>query len=132
MNYWLLKSEPAVWSWQQQCAAGTTHWDGVRNYQARNYMQAMRLGDLAFFYHSNEGKEIVGIVTLVREYYPDPEQPDFGMVDVAAAQSLKTPITLAQMKADSRFDNFLLLRQPRLSVMPVEKDVWEYILSIAL
>jgi predicted RNA-binding protein with PUA-like domain len=102
MNYWLVKSEPMKWSWDDQVKAGTTHWDGVRNAQATINLKAMRLGDLAFFYHSNEGKEIVGVVKIVREFYLDPndETGKFGMVDVEAVEKLPRPVTLAAIKAD--------------------------------
>src|SRR3954453_15309350 len=101
MAYWLLKSEPSSYSWERLVADGRTHWDGVRNNQASNNLRAMKLGDRAFFYHSNEGKEIVGIAEIAREYYPDPSDKTgrFGMVDVAPVRPLPKPVTLQQIKA---------------------------------
>lgn len=129
MQYWLIKSEPFKWSWDQQVEKGVEHWDGVRNYQASNNMKAMTIGDRAFFYHSNEGKEIVGVVEVVREYYPDHTDASgrFGMVDFKALMPLKTPVTLAQIKADPQLAEMALLRQSRLSVSPVTADEWAYI-----
>jgi predicted RNA-binding protein with PUA-like domain len=133
MNYFLVKSEPVKWSWDDQVKAGTTHWDGVRNAQATINLKAMRVGDLAFFYHSNEGKEIVGVVKISREFYLDPkdETGKFGMVDVTAVAPLKTPVTLAQIKADPALGNMALVRQSRLSVMPVATEDWKRIMELA-
>jgi predicted RNA-binding protein with PUA-like domain len=133
MAYWLLKSEPVKYSWDQMVADGRTHWDGVRNFQAANNMKAMKEGDRAFFYHSNEGKEIVGIVKIVRTFYPDPNDPGgkFGMVDVAPDQPVKTPVTLAEMKGVSDLAGFALIRQSRLSVCPVSDDEWATICKMA-
>lgn len=129
MTYWLIKTEPHAWSWQQQVAAGTTNWDGVRNHQAIRNLKAMRVGEKAMFYHSGEAREIVGIVEIVREYYPDPADPSgrFGMVDVRALEPLQKPVTLASIKADPRLQNLALVRQPRLSVMPIDDDAWALI-----
>ena len=129
MAYWLLKSEPGSWSWQQQVEAGTTHWDGVRNHQAINNLKAMRLGDRALFYHSGETREIVGIVEVTRPYYPDPRDASgrFGMVDVQTVGPLARPVTLAAVKADPRLQNLALVRQSRLSVMPIDDEAWEII-----
>ena len=131
MQYWLIKSEPFKWSWAQHVKKGVQHWDGVRNYQASNNMKAMKIGDRAFFYHSNEGKEIVGIVTVVREYYPDHTDPKgrFGMVDFKAVEPLKNPVTLADIKTDPKLANMALLKQSRLSVSPVTKAEWDYIIK---
>jgi predicted RNA-binding protein with PUA-like domain len=133
MNYWLVKSEPTKWSWDDQVRAGTTHWDGVRNAQATINLKAMRIGDHAFFYHSNEGKEIVGVVEIVREFYLDPrdETGKFGMVDVKASEKLPRPVTLAQIKADPALKTMALVRQSRLSVMPVTAQEWEMIAAMA-
>ena len=133
MNHWLLKSEPAVWSWEQQLKAGATHWNGVRNHQAANFMRAMKKGDTAFFYHSNEGKEIVGIVTIAQPFYPDPEDETgkFGLVDVKAQKTLPAPVTLAQIKATPALRDMALLRQSRLSVSPVTAAEWAVILGLA-
>ena len=129
MAHWLLKSEPSVYSWQRMVKDGRTHWNGVRNFQARNNMMAMKKGDRAFFYHSNEGLEIVGIVEIAREFYPDPDDAGgkFGLVDVKALKPLKSPVTLAALKADPRFAELGLLRQSRLSVVPVSDAHWKAI-----
>lgn len=126
MAYWLVKSEPGHWSWDDQVSAGTTCWDGVRNFQAANNLKAMRRGDRAFFYHSVNEKRIVGIVEVVREYYPDPGDPSgrFGMVDLKAVASLPRPVGLEQIKSDPRLQHLALVRQSRLSVMPVDDQAW--------
>lgn len=140
MKHWLIKSEPFKWSWQQQIEAGEngTHWDGVRNHLAKQQLMAMRLGDQAFFYHSNEGKEIVGIVEVIREYYPDPSdlKGQFGMVDVKAVQTLQKPVSLADIKAesalqDSALQNMALVRLMRLSVQPVTRQEWQKVCEMA-
>jgi len=130
--YWLVKSEPAAWSWDDQVRDGTTHWHGVRNYQASNNLKAMRLGDLAFFYHSVTGKEIVGVVEVVKLYYPDPSDPKgiFGMVDVKAKKPLATPVTLEQIKHDPQLNHLALIRQSRLSVMPIDVEAWKRICAL--
>lgn len=132
MTYWLLKSEPSSWSWQQQVEAGTTHWDGVRNHQASNNLKQMQTGDRAFFYHSGEERRIVGIVEVVRPYYPDPEDPAgrFGMVDVRAVTALPTPVTLAAIKSEPRLAHLALVRQSRLSVTPVDAAAWALLTAI--
>jgi predicted RNA-binding protein with PUA-like domain len=129
MAYWLMKSEPGTWSWDDQVKAKTTGWDGVRNYQASNNMKAMELGDRAFFYHSVNEKQIVGIVEVVKLYHPDPtdESGRFGMVDVKAVRPFVEPVTLAQIKAEPRLQDLALVRQSRLSVLPVGKDEWHLI-----
>jgi len=133
MAHWLVKSEPFKWSWDMHVKKGVQGWDGVRNYQASNNMKAMKIGDLAFFYHSNEGKEIVGIVEVAKEYHPDPtdETGRFGMVAFKALKPLKNPVTLAQIKEDPKLKNMALLKQSRLSVSPVTKDEWNYILKLS-
>ncbi len=132
MAYWLVKSEPGHWSWDDQVKSGTTHWDGVRNYQAANNMKAMALGDPVFFYHSVNEKRIVGIVEVVRTYYPDPSDPSgrFGMVDLKAVRPLPTPISLDRIKADPRLNHLALVRQSRLSVMPVDDRAWGLITAL--
>ncbi len=131
MRYWLFKSEPSVWSWAHQVKAGAkgTHWNGVRNHLAKQQMMAMKKGDRGFFYHSNEGKEIVGIVEVIREYYPDPsdEKGQFGMVDVQAVEALPKPVTLAQIKATKALANMSLVTSMRLSVQPVTAAEWKLI-----
>lgn len=129
MQYWLIKSEPFKWSWAQQVKKGVEHWDGVRNYQASNNMKAMKLGDQAFFYHSNEGLEIVGIVEVVKEYYPDhtDEKGRFGMVDFKALKPVPKPVSLKIIKETPSLSSMALLKQSRLSVSPVRAEEWEII-----
>ncbi len=131
MQYWLIKSEPSSWSWQDQLDAAEegTYWDGVRNYQASNNMKAMKIGDRCFFYHSVKEKSIVGIVEVIREYYPDhtDESGRFGMVDVKAIETMPNPVSLAQIKAEEKLGNLALLRQSRLSVVPIDPASWELI-----
>ncbi|MBL0002075.1 MAG: EVE domain-containing protein [Sphingomonadales bacterium] len=133
MTQWLLKSEPHKYSWDMMVSDGRTHWDGVRNHQAAINLKAMKVGDTAFFYHSNEGKEIVGIVKIVKTAYPDPGDPTgrFVMVDVAPVRPVKSFVTLAQMKADPRLADLALIRQSRLSVVPVSDEHWDIILKLA-
>jgi predicted RNA-binding protein with PUA-like domain len=133
MAYWLVKSEPFKYSWSQMVADGRTHWDGVRNYQAANNLKAMQIGDRAFFYHSNEGKEIVGVVEIARTAYPDPgdETGRFVMVDVKPLLPVPTPVTLAAIKADPRLADFALVRQSRLSVVPVRDAEWAMLCAMA-
>jgi predicted RNA-binding protein with PUA-like domain len=127
-----MKSEPSSYSWEQLVKDGRTNWNGVRNAQASNNLKAMKKGDRAFFYHSNEGLAIVGIAEIVREFYPDPSDKTgrFGMVDVAPVMPLKTPITLAAIKSDPQFQDFALVRLSRLSVMPVSAAHWKQICSM--
>jgi predicted RNA-binding protein with PUA-like domain len=129
MNHWLMKSEPSTYSWDNLVKDGRTNWNGVRNFTASGNLKAMKKGDRAFFYHSGEGPAIVGIAEIVREYYPDPsdETGRFGMVDVAAIEPVKKPVTLAAIKADPRFAEFALVRLSRLSVMPVSGEHWKLI-----
>lgn len=129
MNYWLIKSEPFKWSWDQQVKKGVEHWDGVRNYQASNNMKAMKIGDQGFFYHSNEGLEIVGIVEVVREYYPDHTDAAgrFGMVDFKAVKPVPKPVSLKTIKATPELAGMALLKQSRLSVSPVRAEEWDFI-----
>jgi predicted RNA-binding protein with PUA-like domain len=132
MNYWLLKSEPDAWSWEQQTKVKFDPWTGVRNYQAANNLRAMRIGDEAFFYHSNIGKEIVGIVRVVREFYPDPtdEKGKFVCVNVTAVRALKRAVTLAEIKTNPKLSDIALIRQSRLSVMPITPAQWKIILDM--
>jgi len=129
MAYWLVKSEPGTWSWDDHVKAGVAEWDGVRNYQACNNMKAMKIGDKAFFYHSVNEKQIVGTLKVAKLYYPDPTDKSerFGMVDFKALKPLKTPVTLADVKADERLHNLALIKQSRLSVMPIGDKEWEII-----
>jgi predicted RNA-binding protein with PUA-like domain len=131
MAYWLVKSEPSVWSWDQQVAKGAKGeaWTGVRNHTAKLNMMKMKKGDRAFFYHSNEGKEIVGIVEIVREHYPDPtdETGKFVCVDIAADKPLKNPVTLVAAKAEKKLADMELLKLSRLSVQSVKPDEWKLV-----
>ncbi|PNG26805.1 EVE domain-containing protein [Methylocella silvestris] len=131
MAHWLLKSEPSSWSWDKQVEAGKkgTFWNGVRNHSAKLNLMAMKVGEEAFFYHSNEGKEIVGIVEIIKPYYPDPSDASgkFGMVDVRAKAPLKRPVTLEEIKADPRLKAMILVNNSRLSVQPVSEAEWQII-----
>ena len=131
MRYWLFKSEPNTWSWDDQVAKGEAgeEWDGVRNYQARNNMREMKLGDLGFFYHSVNEKQIVGIVEVCAEIHPDPttDDPRWECVDIKAVGPFKTPVTLADVKADPRLSGMVLANNTRLSVQPVTADEWRFI-----
>ena len=129
MNYWLVKTEPDVFGWDQQVAHGVEPWTGVRSYQARNNLRAMKKRDRAFFYHSNEGKEIVGVVEVVREAYPDvtADKGDWSCVDMRTVGPVPKPVTLAAMKADPKLAGMALLKYSRLSVAPVEAAHWRYI-----
>lgn len=128
MAHWLYKSEPATWSWDQQVAAGETgtHWNGVRNHVAKLHLQAMRVGERGFFYHSNDGKAVVGIVEVIRPYYPDDSDPTgrFGMVDLKAIKPFKTPVTLQAIKTEPRLAAMVLVNNSRLSVQPVSEAEW--------
>ena len=131
MAYWLFKSEPNTWSWDDQVAKGDAgeEWDGVRNYQARNNMRQMKLGDLGFFYHSVNEKQIVGVVEVCAESHPDSTTDDarWDCVDVRAVAPVPRPVTLAEMKAEPRLENFALIKQSRLSVVPVSAAEWKLI-----
>jgi predicted RNA-binding protein with PUA-like domain len=133
MNFWLMKSEPSSWSWQDQIDRGDLGegWDGVRNHQASNNMKAMQIGDLAFFYHSVNEKQIVGIVEVIALYHPDPTDASgrFGMVTVKAVKSMSKPVTLADIKGEERLQDMALVRQARLSVTPVSKNQWDIIMA---
>ncbi len=128
MAHWLYKSEPSVWSWDQQVAEGQkgTHWNGVRNHVAKQNLMAMRLGEQGFFYHSNEGKAVVGIVEVIREYYPDhtDETGKFGMVDIKAVKPFPKPVTLDDIKREPGLEKMILVNNSRLSVQPVTDEEW--------
>jgi predicted RNA-binding protein with PUA-like domain len=130
--HWLVKSEPFKYSWDDLVKDGSTYWDGVRNYQARNNLREMKVGDFVLYYHSNEGKEVVGIAKVTRSAYPDPTIDDdrWLMVDLAPVKRLKVPVTLAQIKADSKLQQIPLVTHSRLSVMPIEKSDFERILEL--
>ena len=135
MNYWLLKSEPDVWSIDQQIKSGEkgSMWDGVRNYQAANNLRKMKKGDLCFFYHSNIGKEIVGIVKVIREAYPDPtdKSTKFVAVQVRFEKKLSQPVTLENIKKTKELKDLPLIKQSRLSVMPIDTKYWKIILNMS-
>ena len=132
-NYWLLKSEPDAWSWDNQVKEGASMWDGVRNYQARNNLKEMKKNDLCFFYHSVTEKSIVGIVKVVKEYYPDPtDKTDrFVVVDVKATKKLRNPVSLDQIKENNKLKDIALVKQSRLSVMPLKKTEWDIIIKMS-
>jgi len=134
MQYWLMKSEPSSWSWQNQMDRGAAGegWDGVRNYQASNNMKAMEIGDLVFFYHSVDEKQIVGIAEVLALYHPDPTDASgrFGMVTIRAVKPMAVPVTLAQIKSDDRLAEMALVRQSRLSVTPVSAEQWAIIMEM--
>lgn len=133
MNYWLVKSEPFKYSWDDFVKEGKSVWDGVRNYQARNNMMAMKAGDWVFFYHSNEGMEVVGLAEVRKEHFPDPttEDPRWVVVELVPIKKLAKTVTLKTMKADDRLSGLALIKQSRLSVTPVAKAEFDIILSLA-
>ena len=133
MNYWLVKSEPEAYSWADFTRDAGTDWTGVRNYQARNNLRGMQVGDLVLWYHSNEGKEVVGIARVVKEAYQDPTTDDknWVVVDLEPVESLKKPVTLEQIKADERLKDIGLVRQGRLSVMAVKPEEFDRILELS-
>ncbi len=133
MKYWLLKSEPDAWSWDNQVKEGASMWDGVRNYQARNNLKEMKKNDLCFFYHSVTERSIIGIVKVVKEFYPDPTDKTgrFVVVDVKATKKLKNPVSLDQIKENSKLQDIALVKQSRLSVMPLKKTEWDIIIKMS-
>ena len=134
MAYWLFKSEPSTWSWDDQVAKGDKgeEWDGVRNYQARNVMREMKVGDLGFFYHSQKDKEIVGVVEVIAEAHPDSttDDPRWECVDIKAVKPMKTPVNLAEIKAEPRLAEMVLVKNTRLSVQPVSEAEWTLICNM--
>ena len=133
MKYWLLKSEPDAWSWDNQVKEGASMWDGVRNYQARNNLKEMKKNDLCFFYHSVTERSIIGIVKIVKEYYLDPTDKTgrFVVVDVKATKKLQNPVSLDQIKENNKLKDIALVKQSRLSVMPLKKTEWEIIIKMS-
>jgi predicted RNA-binding protein with PUA-like domain len=131
VNYWLFKTEPGAWSWDDQVARGNRGegWNGVRNHQAANNMKAMKVGDRGFFYHSVDEKRIVGIVEVIEEYHPDPTDASgrFGMVTIKALGPMKRPVSLAEIKGEPKLADLALIRQSRLSVMPIPAPAWKLI-----
>jgi len=135
MRYWLFKSEPSDWSWADQLAKGDAgeEWDGVRNYQARNVMREMEIGDRGFFYHSQKEKSVVGIVEVIATAHPDSttDDPRWDCVDVKAVKPVETPVTLDAIKADPRLSDMVLVKSPRLSVQPVTFEEWQIVCGMA-
>ena len=131
MNYWLVKSEPGTFSWDDLVRDKKTVWDGVRNFQARNNLKNMKKGDLTFFYHSGEDKAIVGIGKIIKEGYPEPNDNDWVAVDLAPDKKLKNPVTLAQIKADKRLASMVLVKASRLSVQPVKAEEFDLIIALS-
>ena len=133
MKYWLIKSEPSTWSWEDQKKVKKEMWDGVRNYQARNNLKLMKQGDLCFFYHSVKEKKIVGIVKVVKEYYTDPtdKTKKFVVVDVSYKTEFKNPVSLDQIKNEKKLGHLALIKQSRLSVMPIDKKSWDLIFKLS-
>ncbi len=132
MAYWLMKSEPDVYGWDTLVKDKVAPWTDVRNYQARNNMKAMKKGDQVFFYHSNIGREIVGIMEVVKEHYPDPKDERFVLVDVKPVKKFANPVTLADIKANKNLQDIALIRQSRLSVMPITAAEWKTVLALAV
>ena len=133
MAYWLFKSEPGAWSWDDHAKKGVEHWDGVRNHQANNNMKTMKIGDLGFFYHSVNEKQVVGIVEIVCEHYPDHTDGSarFGMVDLKAVKPVTTPVTLVDIKANPKLADMVLVNNSRLSVQPVTPAEWKEVCRMA-
>lgn len=133
MNHWLIKSEPFKYSWDDFVKEGKSMWDGVRSYEARNNMMAMKEGDLALFYHSNEGKEVVGLAKVSKEHYPDPTTDDdrWVVVNFVPVEKFPRTVTLAQIKADGKLKDMALIRQSRLSVIPVKTEEFDHIVGLA-
>lgn len=131
MNFWLMKTEPSTFSWDDLVRDKKTGWDGVRNFQARNNLKAMKKGDQAFIYHSNDDKAIVGIAKITKEGFPDPKDDEWTAVEIAPVRKLKNPITLAQIKGDKRLANMVLVKASRLSVQPVRSEEFDQIISLS-
>jgi len=134
MNYWIIKSEPSNWSWHDQQKYKTTMWEGVRNYQARNNLMLMKKNDLCFFYHSVNEKQIVGIVSIIKEHYPDPTDKTgkFVVVDVKTEKSLPKPVSLKKIKEENKLSHIVLIKQSRLSVMPIDFQSWKLICKMGI
>lgn len=131
MNHWLMKTEPDTFSWDDLVKAGKTTWDGVRNFQARSNLKAMKKGDLVFIYHTGDDKAVVGIARIEKEAYPDPGDQEWVVVDIKPEKKLKKPITLAQVKADGELTDMVLVRAARLSVQPVKKSEFDRIIKLS-
>jgi len=131
MNYWLMKTEPGTYSWEDLVKDKKTVWDGVRNFTARNNLKSMKKGDQIFIYHSMEDKAVVGIAKITKEFFPDPKDKDWASVEIAPVKKLKKPVTLAQVKADKRLSDMALVRLSRLSVQPVKPDEYDIVLELS-
>lgn len=131
MNYWLMKTEPSTYSWEDLEKDKKTVWDGVRNFTARNNLKAMKKGDEVFIYHSMEDKAVVGIAKITKEFFPDPKDKDWASVEIAPVKKLKKPVTLAQVKADKRLNDMALVRLSRLSVQPVKPEEYDIVLEFS-
>lgn len=131
MNYWLVKTEPSTYSWENLVKDKKTVWDGVRNFQARNHLKAMKKGDQVFIYHSMTEKSIIGTATISKESFPDPQDQEWAAVEISAQKKLKNPVSLAQIKADKRLEDMVLVRASRLSVQPVSQKQYEIIMKLA-
>jgi predicted RNA-binding protein with PUA-like domain len=131
MNHWLMKTEPETFSWDDLVRDKKTGWDGVRNFQARSHLKAMKKGDLAFVYHTGDEKSVIGIAKVTRENYPDPKDNEWVAVEIAPVNKLKNPVSLAQIKADKRLSNMVLVRASRLSVQPVKKEEFDMIIALS-
>jgi predicted RNA-binding protein with PUA-like domain len=131
MNFWLLKTEPETYSWDNLVKDKKTVWDGVRNFQARTHLKSMKNGDSVFVYHTGDEKAIIGIASVAKSAYPDPKDKDWVVVDLTPGKKLKKPVTLAQIKADKRFSDMVLVRAARLSVQPVKQEEFDLILALS-
>jgi predicted RNA-binding protein with PUA-like domain len=131
MNYWLLKTEPSTFSWEDLVRDKKAVWDGVRNFQARNNLKAMKKGDLVFIYHSMDDKAVVGIAEITREFYPDPKDNEWVAVDIKPVRKLKTPVELGTIKKDKRLSNMVLVNNSRLSVQPVKKEEFDWVVGLS-
>jgi len=131
MNYWLMKTEPDTYSWNDLTRDKKATWDGVRNFQARSNLKAMKMGDLVFIYHTGDEKAIIGIAHITKEQFPDPADKDWVVVDIAPDKKLKNPVTLAQIKADKRLSTMVLVKAARLSVQPVKKEEFDIVVALS-
>jgi predicted RNA-binding protein with PUA-like domain len=131
MNYWLLKTEPSTFSWDDLVKDKKAVWDGVRNFQARNNLKAMKKGDLAFIYHSMDDKAVIGIAEITREHYPDPKDQDWVAVNIKPLKKLKSPVALATVKKDKRLSNMVLVKNSRLSVQPVKSEEFDLVIGLS-
>lgn len=131
MNYWLMKSEPSTYSWEDLVKDKKTTWDGVRNFQARNHLKSMKKGDLAFVYHSMDDKAVVGIAEITKENFPDPKDANWVAVEITAKKKLKNPVTLGQIKANKKLESMVLVKNSRLSVQPVKREEFDWIIAMS-